>query len=75
VPRIRYVDALKLKHALNAAGLEPLRSEPARMLTPKELHDLKALVDSVTIRQDKCAHLTWVYPHACCPNCGTRETP
>lgn len=73
--RIRYLDALRIKQALNCAALDEadVALEPCRMLTTKELRELKALIDSLSLKPQECGHLTWDWPMACCPSCGTRD--
>lgn len=75
MPKIRYFDALRLKQALNSAALDPdsVVGEPCRMLTPQELRDLKAIVDSLTLKPSECGHISWEWPMSRCPNCGSHD--
>lgn len=71
--RIRFADALKIKQALNSAALDPTPDLACRMLTSKELHDLKAIVDYLTLRPTECGHVMWEWPMQQCPSCGIHD--
>lgn len=70
---LKYVEALKIKQALNASALEPDTTQPCRMLTPQELADLTSAVDRATIHRKDCGHLAWEWPQLWCPSCGSPD--
>lgn len=71
---LRYVDAVKIKQALNFAGLPPPSDSPSRTLTDGERLELHHVIHGATIAPCDCTHLMWEWPMPGCPDCGDDET-
>lgn len=67
---LRYVDAVKIREALNFASLPPPADSPSRVLTADERLALHHVIHGATIAPGDCTHLTWEWPMPRCPECG-----